>query len=249
MRLGEPLLRAASRMAGEARQGLVAHDFTRRQVDDRLEHDVELSVQHHGADPGALAGSLVAGTVRVLHLVQQLMDQAAADNIVEDRVPARGVAERRRELLGGRIAHHVAARAGAEHPDHGIVVRDARVREYARVRGRAQDLVESDLRSAGEAHVHECHVRLRQRGQLGRLGGARGHAHQLEFAERIKRGGRSSRHQILVVRDENADWHPCHGHNLTPGETEVNTQPFQRARNRNIRPGFATVSRRFSPEY
>ncbi len=101
------------------------------------------------------------------------------------------------------------------------------MREHARIWRRRQDLVESNPRAAGEPHVDERHVRLRQPGELCRLVGACGHAHQLEFAGRIERGGRPGRHQLLVVRDENADWHPCHGHNLTPGETEVNTQPFR----------------------
>ena len=125
--------------------------LTRRQVDDRLEHDVELAVQHHRADSRALAGALLAGAVRLAHLVQQLVDQAAADHVVEDRVAARGAAERRGELVGRRVAHHVAARPGAQHRDHGVVVRHARVREHAGVGRRRQDLVESDLRPAGQA--------------------------------------------------------------------------------------------------
>ena len=235
MRLGEPLLRAAYRMAGEARQGLVAHHFTRRQVDDRLEHDVELFRSASRSGSGRACGLARRGHGSCL------APGPAAHGSGRGRQHRRRSSPRSRRRgappraspRAHRAPRSHSPRRGASRSRHsGRPTPECAIRACPRTR-RGSRRGRPPLRRGGlRPRVPRRAASARQ---LGRLGCARGHTHKLEFAERIKRGGRSSRHQILIVRHENADWHPCHGHNLTPGETEVNTQPFRRAESQSSR--------------
>ena len=194
---------------------------SRRRVElhDRLEHDVELAALHHGADARAPQQAILMRAVGRMHLLDQLVEHAATHDVVEDGVAGHRAAQRGGQALGRSVAHDVAARARAQHLDHGVVVQDARVSEHARVGRGVQDRVHRELAPARKVHVHERDVRLSRRGQLGGLGRARGHADHLEPVPPFECGGCPGRLRHLVVRDQYADRHPCHVHSLTRGET------------------------------
>jgi hypothetical protein len=128
VRLGEPGVRAAARLGGESRQGLVAHDLARVERNDALEGDVEQAALHHPPDAGARRGPHLVGAAGRVHLAHQVVQRAAAHDAVEARLARGGTAQRRGELRRRRLPDDVPAAARPEHFGHRLVVPRARAR-------------------------------------------------------------------------------------------------------------------------
>ncbi len=239
VRLGEPDLRPAVRLAREARERLVAHDVARVERHDRLEDDVELAAVEHAPDPGALRDQRLVAAVRRVHLVHQLAEHGAVDGAVEDGVARRRGAQSRHQLLGGGVAHHEAARARSQHRNDLLVVRPTRVRQHARARRRREDRAHGVVPAAAHPRVRPApRPDARPRRARPPARASRGHADQLESVAGTERRGRSGRRQLLIVRDQHADRHPCHGRNIPPGEARSQQGTVAAADERPILHGF-----------
>ena len=230
VRLGEPLVGRPVRLRAEARQRLVAHDLARGQRDDGLEDDVEVTGLDHAADAGALGGARLVEPADLVNLSHQLVEDAPVHHAVEDRAALGRAAQRGHELPGGRVADHVPGGARPQHLDQALAIRRVRVRQHPRVRRRRQDRAHGDVSPTWQVRLHERHLRLRRLGELGGLGRALGRADELESAVGAERVARPRGRELLIVRDQDADRHPCHGGNVPPGEAEVNIEPASHGR-------------------
>ena len=149
---------------------------------------------------------------------------------LKTRLAGRGVAQGGRERVDGNVAHHIAAGARAQHGAHRIAVALGRVGQHARVRRGGKDRAHGVVAPARHTGVDQRKVGALGGGQLGSGKRTRGDADELESARRGQRGRRPGRLQLLIVRDQDADRHPCHGWNIPPGEVHVNMQPREMAR-------------------
>jgi hypothetical protein len=112
---------------------------------------------------------LLVQAVRLVHVLHQLVDDAATHHVVEDGVAGESAAERRAELFGRGVADRVAAPARAQHRDHDLVIGDTGVSEHASVRRAAKDRPDRRLAPTRQVHVHERHVGMLRLGQRPRL--------------------------------------------------------------------------------
>ena len=190
-------------------------------ADDRLEDDVELSVPASRRGSGR-ACVLAPRGARFAACTWSISSWSTPrlDHAVEDRVARRGGAQRRhRASRRARRAPRSRPRPARSIAIDRIVVRPARVREHARVRGRArgsraQRRPRRRARCTSTSATSGCSAL----GQLGRPRGARGHADQLESVRRESSAAAvPAAIQLLVVRDQERGQAPLPWAQSPPG--------------------------------